>query len=215
MKLSDYYNKLEKSKEYQNFIKKNPKAYMCSCFFMSDKENNTTEIHFDYYIENNQSSQPIIRPTLDHTQIAEVDSRSRSPTIKSEINQNNNLGKMFSFKISPTNHPPTTYPANSEITFTPTEFFDKRIPEKLILDKKIELDYFEKLIFERMEKENVKEKSTKFLYSFQCVNGKNLLLATVFLSKLSLLKISIDVSKKEIIDFDKKSFFDIISFMKK
>lgn len=165
MEIGTYYDKLLKSKEYKDFIKKNEKAYLCSCFFMLDKENNTSEIHFDFFISSDN--------------------------------------KMFSFKI------------NSEINLMPLEVFDKNIPEKLILDKKIELDDFEKLIIERMEKEDIKETPKKFLYSFQSAKGKNLLLATIFLSKMAILKVSFDFSTKKIIDFDKKSFFDIISFVKK
>ena len=165
MNINESYNKILKSKEYRDFMEQNKSAYLCSCFFMLDKENNSQEIHFDYYIGSEK--------------------------------------KMFSFKI------------NSEITLVLLEVFDKRIQEKLNLNKNIELENFEKLIVERMEKENIRESIKKFLYSFQCVKGKNLLLVTVFLSKLALLKVSIDISNIEIMDFEKKSFFDMVNIFRK
>ena len=202
MNLNEYYSKLEKSKEYKDFIEQYPNAYLCSSFFMLDKENNTKEIHFDYYIkdENKMFSFKINLQNQNPTSIPHQVTQ-RLPPLNSKKSNNKSESEENYY--------------TGDITISPTEFFDKRVPDKLNLNKKMEIDNFEKLIVEIMEKENLKETVKKFLYSFQSVDGKNLLFATVFLSKLALLKVSIDISKMEIIDFDKKSFFDIISFVKK
>ncbi len=44
--------KLESSDEYKNFIKENPKAYLCSAFFIIDLAEKTPEnkYHFDFYV---------------------------------------------------------------------------------------------------------------------------------------------------------------------
>ncbi|MBS3084867.1 hypothetical protein J4411_03060 [Candidatus Pacearchaeota archaeon] len=47
-----YYEKLVDSEEYKNFIKKNPKAYPCSCLFILDREHSGegNKVHFDFWL---------------------------------------------------------------------------------------------------------------------------------------------------------------------
>jgi hypothetical protein len=223
MKLSDYYSKLEKSKEYRDFMEQNKSAYLCSCFFMIDRENNTQEIHFDYYIDSEKKIKNPAKPSPDHPphQNNKEVPPSIPPTphpsernsvitnLKEDKNNEDNeetkkqKGQIYVFKIT------------DKLSLAPLEFFDNRIPEKLILDKNFGLEEFENLIEEKMQKENIKEKAKKFLYSLHITNGKKLLLVTVFLSNLALLKVSIDISNMEIIDFQKKSFFDMFKILKK
>lgn len=45
------FEKLEDSDEYKKFIKENPKAYLCSGFFIVDLDKNPeNKYHFDFYI---------------------------------------------------------------------------------------------------------------------------------------------------------------------
>jgi len=45
------FEKLESSDEYKKFIKENPKAYLCSGFFIIDMEKNPeNKYHFDFYV---------------------------------------------------------------------------------------------------------------------------------------------------------------------
>lgn len=50
MNLQFYLEKLHSSDEFKEFKKENPKAYLCSSFIMIDREKNTNEIHFDFFI---------------------------------------------------------------------------------------------------------------------------------------------------------------------
>lgn len=50
MKFQFYYEKLISSKEYQKFLKENPKAFPCSALFILDREKQQNQIHFDYYL---------------------------------------------------------------------------------------------------------------------------------------------------------------------
>ncbi len=53
MNLQFYFEKLFSSKEFKEFIKKNSDAYLCSGFFVINKnenEKNDNKIHFDYYV---------------------------------------------------------------------------------------------------------------------------------------------------------------------
>ena len=50
MDLRFYLEKLHGSDEYKEFILENPRAYLCSGFFVIDKEKSWDEYNFDYYV---------------------------------------------------------------------------------------------------------------------------------------------------------------------
>ena len=52
MNLQFYIEKLHSSKEFKDFMNENLDAYLCSGFFVIDKEGNDNKQHFDYYIQN-------------------------------------------------------------------------------------------------------------------------------------------------------------------
>jgi len=45
-----YFEKLQNSKEYKKFSEKNPKAFLCSGFFVVDKKGQDNKQHFDFYV---------------------------------------------------------------------------------------------------------------------------------------------------------------------
>lgn len=50
MNFQFYVEKLKESKDFKNFTKENPEAFLCSCFFVIDKEGGDDKQHFDYYL---------------------------------------------------------------------------------------------------------------------------------------------------------------------
>jgi len=112
--------------------------------------------------------------------------------------------KMFSFKFY-----------GNQMQFLPIQNFETIIPEKITTDFNIELDDFEILILKRMEKEKMKEKIKKLLFSFQNLDGKKYFVVTIFLSGMGLLKVHIDIKEKKIVLFEKKSLLDMIKIFKK
>lgn len=113
------------------------------------------------------------------------------------------LKKVFSFKLE------------NGIEKVPIDTFDERTPKKLKIDYDFDLDEIEKMIREKMVEEKVKSKIQKILLSLQNPKGKDLLTATVFVSGLGMLKVNIDPISKKVIDFDRKSFFDILKVVRK
>ena len=111
--------------------------------------------------------------------------------------------KMFSFSL------------NGEIELKELKIYDERIPEEIHTDFDIDLEDFIKTITKKMENEGVKNSTKKFLFSFQVLEGKAFLLATIFLSNLGLLKVNISIPKGEIVSFEKKSLGDIFKVFKK
>ena len=52
MNMQFYTEKLSSLEEFKDFIRKNPDAYLCSGFFVIDKEGENNKQHFDYYVPN-------------------------------------------------------------------------------------------------------------------------------------------------------------------
>jgi len=51
MNLQFYIEKLKASDEFKKFISENPDAYLCSGFFVIDKQGKDNKQHIDYYVE--------------------------------------------------------------------------------------------------------------------------------------------------------------------
>ena len=51
MNFQFYLEKLQNSEVYEKFVKENPKAYLCSCLFILDREHGGKEsaVHFDFW----------------------------------------------------------------------------------------------------------------------------------------------------------------------
>jgi hypothetical protein len=110
--------------------------------------------------------------------------------------------KMFSFKIE------------SGCERVPVENFGTKIPEKISDNHNFSFEEIEKLIFDKMEKENIKSKVQNILLSLQKINGEEFLFGTVFISALGMIKIQIDLKNMDIIEFEKKSFLDMFKVFK-
>ena len=50
MNFQFYIEKLHDSDSFKKFIKENPDAFLCSCFFVIDLEGNQEKQHFDFFI---------------------------------------------------------------------------------------------------------------------------------------------------------------------
>mgnify|MGYP001250691031 CR=1 FL=1 len=94
------------------------------------------------------------------------------------------------------------------------EIMEDKIPKE-ILKYDFDFDDIEKMIQEEMKKQGIKNNIQKILYSLQNYEGKDQLICTIFISMLGIIKIRIDLSNKKVIEFEKKSLFDIIKVTKK
>ena len=111
--------------------------------------------------------------------------------------------KMFSFKMEP------------EIEKVPIEMFDNKIPEKILVNYDFDFQDIEKKIVREIEKKGIKTEIQKILLSLQKLKEKDFLVGTVFISALGMIKINISLPDKEIVKFEKKSFFDMLKIIKK
>lgn len=100
------------------------------------------------------------------------------------------------------------------VKLMPLQDFGERVPEKVSITK-VDFNEIERIVLEQMEKNKVKSTIEKIIISLQKINGKEMLLCTVFTSGFGLLKVNIDAETKEVTEFDKMSFFDIMRFHKK
>jgi len=111
--------------------------------------------------------------------------------------------KMFSFKLE------------SGAEAIPVELISEDIPEKIRTNFSFDFNDIEKLIQDRMDKEEIKNKLQKMILSLQSRDGKDFFVGTVFISMMGMIKISIDLESMKILDFEKKSFFDFIKVKRK
>ncbi|MBI2043785.1 hypothetical protein HYT24_00270 [Candidatus Pacearchaeota archaeon] len=165
MNVEFYLEKLFGLDEFKNFVKENEGAYLCSAFFIIDKEGKEDKQHFDFYIPKDK--------------------------------------KAYSFQF-----------LEEGAKFTPLEDFKEKAPEKVSITK-VDFKEIEGIIMDEMEKNKVKAKIQKIIISLQKINGKNMILGTVFISMFGLLKVNIDLETKKVVDFDKMSFFDMMRVHKK
>ena len=165
MNFQFYREKLEDSKNFEEFKKKNPDAYFCSGFFVIDKEGKDHKIHFDYFLPKKS--------------------------------------KIISFQLE------------EGIQQVPVEVLDKKIPAEVSLELDFNFDDVEELVIKEMEKQGVKSKLQKILFSLQKINAKTFLIGTVFVSMLGLLKVKIDIKNMKITQFEKKSFLEMVTVLKK
>ena len=66
-----------------------------------------------------------------------------------------------------------------------------------------------------MKTEEIDKKIQKILLSLQSKQGKDFLVGTVFISGMGIIKANIDLSEMKVVDFEKKSFFDMVKMVKK
>ncbi|MBI5803323.1 hypothetical protein HY448_01410 [Candidatus Pacearchaeota archaeon] len=168
MNLHFYLERLHETDVFKEFSKKNKSAYLCSAFFVIDKESNDNNQHFDFFVPKEK--------------------------------------KAFSFQSSNN--------MQEELKLVPLESFADKIPEKI---KNIGIDFkeIEQIILGEMEKNQVKNKIQKMIFSLQKIKGKDMLLCTIFISMLGMVNLNIDVKTKKAQEFKKRSLFDMIKIVKK
>jgi hypothetical protein len=164
MNFKFYLEKLKQSDAFKKFIKTNPKAYMCSGFFIIDKEGNDNKQHIDFFIPGND--------------------------------------KISSFELE------------NKLQIVPIEMLEKKTPEKLSENIDFDFEELEKMIFEEMKRQGMDKKIQKIILSLQSIEGKPSLVGTIFVTLLGLIKIRVDVSEMKILEFEKKSFFDMMKRVK-
>lgn len=114
-----------------------------------------------------------------------------------------NSKQIFSFKIE------------EQFMKEPLENFNGSLPKKLGEEFEFNFEELGRIISERMESEKINKKIQKLLISLQKIEDKDSIVATVFISGLGMLKVIIDPISKNILEFEKKSFFDIIKVTRK
>ena len=120
------------------------------------------------------------------------------------------------------------------VQVVPIKMIDKRIPEKVGDNYDFDFDDIEEIILKEMEKNRIEDKVQKILLSLQSLDtenqgfsvpqtseekqkvrgGKDYLIGTVFISKMGLIKIQIDLSEMRVVEFEKKNILDFFKRIK-
>ena len=108
------------------------------------------------------------------------------------------IKKMFSFEIE------------KGVQLVPIENFGEKIPEAIKDNYDFDFDEVEELIVKEMEVQKIDKKLQKILLSLQHLENKDYLIGTVFISGMGMIKVQIELEEMKIIEFEKKSFFDLL-----
>lgn len=119
--------------------------------------------------------------------------------------------EMFSFKLRNGDNVEKLSIEN----FNNLEKNKREIPGKINDEQDFDFNYIEKLVEGKMFDEKINKRILKFLFSMQNKEGKDYLIGTVFISGLGLLKCTIDIQEKKVLEFEKKSFFDMMKIVRK
>jgi hypothetical protein len=122
------------------------------------------------------------------------------------------LDKMFSFKLL----------NEGKVEMLPVESYngaekkqENTKPSRINDNYDFDFNYMEKLVEGKMFDEKINKQILKYLFSMQNQEGKDYLIGTIFISGLGLLKCTIDIQEKKVVDFEKKSFFDMMKIVRK
>jgi hypothetical protein len=108
-----------------------------------------------------------------------------------------------------------SFEMENEIKLVPLERYDEKVLEKVSSDQHFDFDDIYDKIMKEMEEKKINNKILKMIFSLQNFEGKDTLFGTIMLSGLALLKMTFDISEDKIIEFEKKSFFDMMKIVKK
>ena len=70
------------------------------------------------------------------------------------------------------------------------------------------------MIIDKMQEQAINNRIQKILFSIQTKEKEIFFIGTVFISGFGMIKVNINLSKMEITDFEKSSFFDILKKVK-
>lgn len=115
---------------------------------------------------------------------------------------------------SPTNKKVFSFDMKEGMKLVPLENFNKK-PIKISEKCRFDFEEMEDLITREAERKNVKTKVQRFIFSLQNHKGKIVLFGTAFLPMLAIIKFEINLEKKKVETFEKKSLFDMIKIVKK
>jgi len=108
-----------------------------------------------------------------------------------------------------------SFKLESGVEMVPVTIQEEQKFEKMGLNYDFDFNEFKKLIEDKMVEEKINAKVQKILYSLQSLNGIDYLVGTVFITGFGLIQVNIEISKKEITRFEKKSFMDFLKISKK
>lgn len=128
-------------------------------------------------------------------------------------------GKTFSFELENKNLQQVLNSSGNPtgvdgVKLIPLERHEQRL-EKVGMENNFDFDGIEKMISTEMEMQKIRNKIQKMIFSLQNLEGRDVLLGTIFISGFGLIKANIDLKEKRITDFEKKSFWDMLNVMRK
>ncbi|VVB84119.1 Uncharacterised protein [uncultured archaeon] len=133
-----------------------------------------------------------------------------------EIGSEENSGDKYHFDYYiPSSKKTFSFEMENEIKLVELERFDEKVLDEVSMKNHFDFDKIKEMISREMEFQKIRNKIQRMIFSLQKIEGKDLLLGTIFLSGLGLIKFNFDIAEKRIAEFEKKSLFDMMKIVKK
>ena len=160
MKIQPYVEKLNGSKEFEEFKKKYKDAFLVAGFFVLDFESGQNIHQIDYYIPSE--------------------------------------GKVAAFTL------------DGKVVLQILDMLNDKIPERLDIQTKIDLDALKGILEDEMKNRNITEDLKKIVAVIQTIEGKKLWVLNCILSGMEILKAHIDDDNKIVLKMEKSSILDYV-----
>ena len=160
MKIQPYIEKLNTSKEFEEFQKKYNDSFLVAGFFVLDFETGNNTYQIDYYI----------------------------PSQK----------KVAAFNLEP------------KVSVQILNMMSEKVPEKLNIQTKIDLDALKGILEDEMKNRNITEEIKKVIAVIQTIDGKKTWVLNCILSGMEILKAHVDDESQTVLMMEKSSVLDYI-----
>lgn len=108
-----------------------------------------------------------------------------------------------------------SFQVSEDMKQIPVDVYEKGVSEKISEDINFGFHEVEVLIDKTLVERGIKNEVQKILMSLQRLKGKDYLVVTIFVSKLGIIKMTIDLKDMKVDSFEKKSLLDMIGVFKK
>ena len=163
MKTKPYFERLQKAKEYKQFITQNPDKFLVAGFFVLDLETGTNMHQIDFYVPSKR--------------------------------------KVAAFNI------------DKGIQMQMMDTMGKKLPEKLDLNTKVDLDALTGIVKDEMHNRGISEDIKKIIAVLQTVDGKKIWNLNCVLTGMGMLRTKIEDDSKTVLKVEKINLMDIMKKM--
>lgn len=131
-----------------------------------------------------------------------------------DMNKDSENKYHFDFYV-PSSKKTFSFEMENDVKLVELERNEEKVLDKVWMMNDFDFDKILEMILKEMESKKIKNQIQKMIFSLQNIDGKDVLLGTIFLSGLGILKVNFEIAESKIVEFEKKSLFEMIKVVRK